>query len=153
MLVIQCSIVHGIMLYYSAVGVMNIKRPIIDAYAGILVNCSNPKSISAVNDQVTLFNWSVRDDERKKNDFTTQLWYNQNIFDKDVEPTIGTSYITKIMQVSNKTVPLHIWDTAGQERYRAITSAYYRGAIGALLLYDISASFIITLNKLLKSSL
>lgn len=75
------SIVHGIMLYYSAVGVMNIKRPIIDAYAGILVNCSNPKSISAVNDQVTLFNWSVRDDERKKNDFTTQILYNPNIFD------------------------------------------------------------------------
>jgi small GTP-binding protein len=31
-----------------------------------------------------------------------------------------------------------IWDTAGQERYRAITSAYYRGAVGALLVYDIS---------------
>jgi small GTP-binding protein len=37
-------------------------------------------------------------------------------------------------------VKAQIWDTAGQERYRAITSAYYRGAIGSLLLYDVSSS-------------
>ncbi|KAJ1438530.1 ras family-domain-containing protein, partial [Ochromonadaceae sp. CCMP2298] len=41
-------------------------------------------------------------------------------------------------QVDNKTMKAQIWDTAGQERYRAITSAYYRGAVGALLVYDIS---------------
>ena len=35
-------------------------------------------------------------------------------------------------------VRMQIWDTAGQERYRAITSAYYRGAVGALLVYDIT---------------
>lgn len=75
------SIINGIILYYSAVGVMNIKRPIIDAYAGILVNCSNPETISNVNDQITLFNWSVRNDEKMKNDFTTQVLYNPNIFD------------------------------------------------------------------------
>lgn len=40
--------------------------------------------------------------------------------------------------VDNKTVKAQIWDTAGQERYRAITSAYYRGAVGALLVYDIA---------------
>ncbi|KAF2591311.1 hypothetical protein F2Q70_00038077 [Brassica cretica] len=40
--------------------------------------------------------------------------------------------------VEGKTVKAQIWDTAGQERYRAITSAYYRGAVGALLVYDIT---------------
>lgn len=42
------------------------------------------------------------------------------------------------VQVDGKTIKSQIWDTAGQERYRAITSAYYRGAVGALLVYDIS---------------
>lgn len=44
----------------------------------------------------------------------------------------------KLVQVEGKTVKAQIWDTAGQERYRAITSAYYRGAVGALLVYDIT---------------
>lgn len=42
------------------------------------------------------------------------------------------------MQVDGKTIKAQIWDTAGQERYRAITAAYYRGAVGALLVYDIA---------------
>lgn len=44
----------------------------------------------------------------------------------------------KRRQVDGKTIKAQIWDTAGQERYRAITSAYYRGAVGALLVYDIA---------------
>lgn len=45
---------------------------------------------------------------------------------------------TRTLPISGKNIKAQIWDTAGQERYRAITSAYYRGAAGALLVYDIS---------------
>merc|ERR1712216_624834 len=54
------------------------------------------------------------------------------------ESTIGVEFATRSIQVDGKTVKAQIWDTAGQERYRAITSAYYRGAVGALLVYDIT---------------
>lgn len=47
-------------------------------------------------------------------------------------------FATRSIQVGGKTIKAQIWDTAGQERYRAITSAYYRGAVGALLVYDIA---------------
>ncbi|CAA6668177.1 unnamed protein product [Spirodela intermedia] len=42
------------------------------------------------------------------------------------------------MDIDGKEVKAQIWDTAGQERFRAVTSAYYRGAFGALIVYDIS---------------
>ena len=61
-------------------------------------------------------------------------------FNPDSKSTIGVEFATKTLNIEGKTVKAQIWDTAGQERYRAITSAYYRGAIGALLLYDITAS-------------
>jgi small GTP-binding protein len=43
-----------------------------------------------------------------------------------------------MVEIDGKEIKAQIWDTAGQERFRAVTSAYYRGAFGALVVYDIS---------------
>eukprot|EP00800_Vazella_pourtalesii_P023358 TRINITY_DN942_c0_g3_i1.p1 TRINITY_DN942_c0_g3~~TRINITY_DN942_c0_g3_i1.p1 ORF type:complete len:213 (-),score=56.37 TRINITY_DN942_c0_g3_i1:186-824(-) len=64
--------------------------------------------------------------------------FTRNEFDLESRTTIGVEFATRSIPVENKTVKAQIWDTAGQERYRAITNAYYRGAVGALLVYDIA---------------
>ena len=64
--------------------------------------------------------------------------FTRNEFNLDSKSTIGVEFATRSISVDAKTIKAQIWDTAGQERYRAITSAYYRGAVGALLVYDIS---------------
>ena len=64
--------------------------------------------------------------------------FTRNEFCLESKSTIGVEFATRSISVDGKTVKAQIWDTAGQERYRAITSAYYRGAVGALLVYDIT---------------
>ncbi|KAG5574615.1 hypothetical protein H5410_054749 [Solanum commersonii] len=62
----------------------------------------------------------------------------RNEFSLDSKATIGVEFQTRTLVIQRKSVKAQIWDTAGQERYRAVTSAYYRGAVGALLVYDIT---------------
>eukprot|EP00163_Fabomonas_tropica_P002216 TRINITY_DN11665_c0_g1_i1.p1 TRINITY_DN11665_c0_g1~~TRINITY_DN11665_c0_g1_i1.p1 ORF type:complete len:225 (+),score=56.20 TRINITY_DN11665_c0_g1_i1:23-676(+) len=64
--------------------------------------------------------------------------FTRNEFNLESKSTIGVEFATRNTVCENKTIKAQIWDTAGQERYRAITSAYYRGAVGALLVYDIA---------------
>ncbi|XP_047338959.1 ras-related protein RABA6b-like [Impatiens glandulifera] len=59
-------------------------------------------------------------------------------FHLDSKPTIGVEFAYRTVKISDKLIKVQIWDTAGQERFRAITSSYYRGALGALLVYDIT---------------
>jgi len=56
----------------------------------------------------------------------------------DCPHTIGVEFGTRIIEVSGQKIKLQIWDTAGQERFRAVTRSYYRGAAGALLVYDVT---------------
>lgn len=56
----------------------------------------------------------------------------------DSKPTIGVEFESKNIQIDNKCVKCQIWDTAGQDRFKAIASVYYRGAVGALIVYDIT---------------
>ncbi|KAF7835994.1 ras-related protein RABA4c-like [Senna tora] len=62
----------------------------------------------------------------------------RNEFNSKSKATIGVEFQTKTVLMDHKVVRAQIWDTAGQERYQAVTTAYYRGAIGALLVYDIT---------------
>lgn len=64
--------------------------------------------------------------------------FTKNQFNLESKTTIGVEFATKTIIVDNRIIKAQIWDTAGQERYRALTSAYYRGAVGALLVYDIT---------------
>ena len=52
--------------------------------------------------------------------------------------TIGVEFGAKTIEINGKTIKIQIWDTAGQEAFQAITRTYYKGAIGALLVYDIT---------------
>ncbi|THF99815.1 hypothetical protein TEA_028007 [Camellia sinensis var. sinensis] len=62
--------------------------------------------------------------------------------DKRFQPvhdlTIGVEFGARMVAIDNKPIKLQIWDTAGQESFRSITRSYYRGAAGALLVYDIT---------------
>jgi small GTP-binding protein len=62
----------------------------------------------------------------------------RNEFDSNSKATIGVEFQTQMVEIDGKEIKAQIWDTAGQERFRAVTSAYYRGAFGALVVYDIS---------------
>lgn len=85
------------------------------------------------------------------------LRWTKNEFNPQSTATIGVEFATQTVRIYKKKntekddhkekddndyyiVKVQIWDTAGQERYRAVTSAYYRGAYGALLVYDITSS-------------
>ena len=64
--------------------------------------------------------------------------YADDDFNEVLLPTIGIDFKIKTIELGGKRVKLQIWDTAGQERFRTITQAYYRGAMGILLIYDVT---------------
>ena len=71
-----------------------------------------------------------------KTNIVTQ--YISHKFVQDSQPTIGVEMLNKDFQINEDKVSAQIWDTAGQEKYNALTSSYYKGAKGALVVYDIT---------------
>jgi Ras-related protein Rab-8A len=64
------------------------------------------------------------------------LRFSDDSFTTSFITTIGIDFKIKTIDLDGKRIKLQIWDTAGQERFRTITTAYYRGAMGILLVYD-----------------
>ncbi|XP_028763006.1 ras-related protein Rab7-like [Neltuma alba] len=66
---------------------------------------------------------------------------NQYVYKKYSEhykSTIGADFVTKELQVDDRTVTLQIWDTAGQEKFQSLGTAFYRGADCCVLVYDVN---------------
>ena len=64
--------------------------------------------------------------------------YINNTFSETTKSTVGVELGTKVEEFNNTKIKVQIWDTAGQERYKSITKTYYKGAKGALIVYDIT---------------
>ena len=66
------------------------------------------------------------------------LQFVDHSFNEIFVPTIGVDFKIQTLDIDGKKVKLQIWDTAGQERFKNITAAYYRGAHGVMLVYDVT---------------
>lgn len=66
------------------------------------------------------------------------LRYTKNEFDASIKPTLGIEFNSKTIDIEDKKIKLQIWDTAGQERYSAVAKQYYKGAVGIMIVYDVT---------------
>jgi Ras-related protein Rab-18 len=66
------------------------------------------------------------------------LRFTDDAFEEQMASTIGVDFRVKTLALGGKTVKLTIWDTAGQERFRTLTSSYYRGSHGIILVFDVN---------------
>lgn len=64
--------------------------------------------------------------------------YCKDTFIQDGKATVGVELENKFFKVNNETLNVSIWDTAGQERFKSITNAYYRGANGVIIVFDLT---------------
>lgn len=67
------------------------------------------------------------------------LRFTDDSFSENYISTIGVDFKIRTVQLDGKTVKLQVWDTAGQERFRTITSSYYRGAHGIVVVFDLTS--------------
>jgi Ras-related protein Rab-11A len=65
--------------------------------------------------------------------------YTKDQFDQHSKGTIGVELTSKSIIIKDKNVSIQLWDTVGQEKFKSLTAIYYQGAVGALLVYDITS--------------
>jgi len=95
-----------------------------------------PHSVSSMNEDYSFKIVVLGDCAVGKSNILSK--YSKNIFNKTSKSTIGVELVTKFYKYENKIIKVNIWDTAGQERFFSIINTYYKGAKGALLVYDIT---------------
>lgn len=91
----------------------------------------NPRHNSIVESTDSLLTYS---------NFANSSSLQDDAFTESYISTIGVDFRFRTVKIDKKTVKLQIWDTAGQERFRTITSAYYRGADGIIMVYDVTST-------------
>lgn len=64
--------------------------------------------------------------------------YTMDEFNPESKSTIGVEFAFKTLHIRGDEIKAQIWDTSGEERYRAVTSAYYRGSVGAIIVFDVT---------------
>jgi len=74
----------------------------------------------------------------KKTQSSMLIRFTDDAFDEHIQSTIGVDFKVKHIELNNKRIKLTVWDTAGQERFRTLTSSYYRGAQGVVMVYDVT---------------
>ncbi|KAH0793773.1 Ras-related protein Rab-14 [Histomonas meleagridis] len=62
----------------------------------------------------------------------------RDVFETDTSSTLGVEFMSKVIETKKRKIELQLWDTAGQELFRSVTKAYYRGSIGAFIVFDLT---------------
>jgi small GTP-binding protein len=65
-------------------------------------------------------------------------YFDHSCFDPIIDTTVGAAFVRHEMCTKSGRISMHVWDTAGQERYRSLLPTYARGAVGALVVFDLS---------------
>eukprot|EP01015_Nassula_variabilis_P027187 TRINITY_DN552_c0_g1_i12.p2 TRINITY_DN552_c0_g1~~TRINITY_DN552_c0_g1_i12.p2 ORF type:complete len:252 (+),score=36.36 TRINITY_DN552_c0_g1_i12:103-858(+) len=109
-----------------------------DRYMGIIIYfCRNMQS--DLDEQLTGIAKIILIGDSGVGKSNLLLRYCKNEFSAETKSTIGVEFESKIVQVAgDKLIKANIWDTAGQERFKTITRAYYKGALGALIVFDLT---------------
>ena len=91
---------------------------------------------TTTDDRSNALERAAQDQSVGKTSIISRFMYDK--FDNSYQATIGIDFLSKTMYLEDRTVRLQLWDTAGQERFRTITSSYYRGAHGIIVVFDVT---------------